>query len=355
MVSLLDRYIAHRVAVSTLLVLGVLLALTTFFEFVDALRDYGHAHFGLYEVVRYVLLAQPRKIYEVFPVATLIGALLGLSSLAVNAELIAMRAAGVSVLQIIGSAMKMGLFLALFATLLGEFVVPVSESHAQLGRAQALARGVVQQRTGLWMRDGADFVNVGEVLPDLSLLRVNIYSFEQEIRLRAHTRAEHAVFTPPSGWRLEHVVESQIGESRIKVARADAKPWQTGITKEVMSVFAVQPEQLSMQNLWQYVEHLEHNAQSTERYRLVLWQKLLMPLAVVVMVLLATPFALGQTRGGTLSRRIFAGVMIGLVFIVLTRSFGHFGLLYGVPPFLGALLPIVLFLGGALILLRRSF
>jgi lipopolysaccharide export system permease protein len=353
MFSLLDRYIAQRVVIATGLVLGVLLALTVFFAFLDGLRDYGQANFGLYELVRYILLSQPRKLYEVFPVATLIGALLGLSALAVNAELVAMRAAGVSVAQIVGAAMKVGVVFAVIAATLGEYVVPIAENRAQLGRAQALARGMVQQRTGIWLRDHNNFINIGEVLPDLSLLRVNVYSFEDDIRLRVQTRAERAVYSP-AGWQLENIRESHVDETGIQARRAGTQPWSTTLTQDVIGVFAVRPEQLSIQQLVTYIEHLQRNGQSTERYRLVLWQKLLMPLAVAVMVLLATPFAFGHARAGGLSQRIFAGVVLGLAFVVVGRSFGHVGLIYGLPPFLGATLPIVLFLIGALFLLRRS-
>ncbi len=353
MIRLLDRYIASRILVATALVLGVLTSLTVFFAFLDALKDYGQANFDLYQVVRYVVLLQPRKLYEVFPVITLIGTLLGLSTLAVNAELVAMRAAGVSILQIVGAAMRVGFVLAIAVSVLGEYFVPAVENEAQVGRAKALARGVALQKTGLWLRDGQDFVNIGEVMPDLSLQRVNVYSFENQIRLRVHARAERALLTP-EGWQLQNVLRSEIGDHGIVQQHLDRQAWTTTLTREVVGVFAVQPEQLSMQQLTHYIEHLSRNSQSTERYRLVLWQKLLMPLAVVVMVLIATPFALGQTRGGTLSRRVFAGIMLGLLFVVVTRSFGHFGLLYGVAPMLGALLPILLFLFGALVLLRRS-
>lgn len=353
MLTLLDRYIAQRIVVATGLVLAVLVALTVFFTFLDGLRDYGQANFHFYELMRYVLLSQPRKIYEVFPVATLIGALLGLSALAVNAELVAMRAAGVSVAQIIGSAMKVALGFAVVAAALGEYVVPVAENKAQLGRAQALVRGIAQQRTGIWLRDNNSFINIGEVLPNLSLLRVSVYTFEDDIRLRVQTRAERAVYGP-AGWQFENIRESRVDEAGIQARRADTQPWSTTLTQDVLGVFAVQPEQLSIQQLVRYIEHLRRNGQSTERYRLVQWQKLLMPLAVAVMVLLATPFALGHTRAGGLSRRIFAGVMLGLAFVVVGRSFGHFGLLYGLPPFFGAMLPIALFLIGALLLLRRN-
>ncbi len=354
MKALLDRYLATRIVTSTALVLSVLIALTIFFAFVDALRDYGQENFGLYQLGRYVLLAQPRKIYEIFPVATLIGTLLGLSSLAVNSELVAMRAAGVSVWQLIGSAMRVGLVFAILAAALGEFVVPITENKAQIGRAHALSRGVVQQRTGLWLRDGPSFVSIGEVLPDLTLLRVNIYSFQDDIRLKVQTSAERAEFSAAEGWKLLKVRETHIENNGITARKMHALPWSTTVTKDLVGVFAVQPEQLSLQHLSNYIEHLERNGQSTERYRLVYWQKLLMPIAVVVMVLMATPFALGHTRGGGVSRRVFAGVMLGLAFVVVTRIFGHFGLLYGLPPFFGAALPILLFLSGALVLLRRS-
>lgn len=353
MFTLLDRYIAGRVVIATGLVLAVVLALTIFFAFLDAIGDYGQAKFRFYELTRFVLLSQPRKIYEVFPVAALIGALLGLSALAVNAELVAMRAAGVSVAKIIGSAMKVAVVFAIIAAALGEYVVPIAENKAQLGRAQALARGVVQQRTGIWLRDNESFINIGEVLPDLSLLRVNIYTFGDDVRLSVQTRAERALYGP-GGWRLENVRESRVNETGIQARRADAEPWSTTLTQDVLGIFAVRPEQLSIQQLVGYVEHLQRNGQSTERYRLVLWQKLLMPLAVAAMVLLATPFALGHTRTGGLGQRIFTGVMLGLAFVVVARSFGHFGLLYGLPPFLGATLPIALFLLGALFLLRRN-
>jgi lipopolysaccharide export system permease protein len=353
MISLLDRYIATRLLVATALVLAVLLALMMFFVVVDSLGDYGQANFKLYQLVRYTLLSQPRRVYEIFPVATLIGTLLGLSALAVNAELVAMRAAGVSVSRIVFSAMKVGLLLAIVATALGEFVVPATENQAQVGRATALARGLQKKGSGLWLRDQNNFVNIREVLPDSTLLQVTIYSFTEDMQLRSQTRAERAVFEG-DGWRLEEVRASVVSDRGIKVRRVDKELWPTSLTRDVVGVFAVKPEGLSILHLVRYIDHLRNNAQSTELYRLTLWQKLLMPIAVMVMVLLATPFTFAPIRGGGLSRRIFGGIVLGLAFVLATRLFGHFGLLYGLSPFFGAVLPILLFLGGALVMLRRA-
>ncbi|HKQ31139.1 MAG TPA: LPS export ABC transporter permease LptG [Burkholderiales bacterium] len=354
MISLLDRYIAERVVFMTGLTLLVQLALMIFFVVVDVLPDFGQANFNLYEMLRYVFLSQPRRLYEIFPVVTLIGTLLGLSTLASNAELVAMRAAGVSVSTIVGSAVKVGLAFAVIVVLVGEYVVPWSESQAQSGRAQALARGMQKKASGLWLRDQNTFVNIGEVLPDLSLLNVNIYAFADGIDLRLQTHASSAFYTKDEGWVLEGVEESRIAQRGIAVQHIDEKSWKTDLTEDIVGVFTVRPEGLSMQHLVRYIDHLKHNGQSTERYRLALWQKALMPIAVVVMVLLATPFVFGPVRGGALSRNIFWGIMLGLAFILVTRLFGHFGLLYGLPPVVGAALPVLLFFGGALYLLRKA-
>jgi lipopolysaccharide export system permease protein len=358
MLTLLDRHVGRHIFLGTLLVLGVLLALFVFFSLIDGLPDYGKGDFGAYELLRYVVLSQPRKLYEILPTAVLIGTTLGLSLLALNSELVAMRAAGISPMRVIGAAMKVGLLFALAAVLWGEYVVPAAESEAQLGRARAMQTGVQQKRSGLWLRDGRDFVNIGEVLPDLSLLRINVYHFGDVVgdvgRLTAQTSARRAQPEGEDRWRLEDVRQSRFGADAVQIRVADSEPWSSGLTREVVAVYAVKPEGLSMQHLHRYIRHLELNNQSTERYRLSFLQKLFLPLAIAVMVLLATPFVFRPVRGGGLSQRVFIGIMLGLAFIVVNRSLGHFSVLYGLPPLIGAVLPLAIFLSLSLYLLRRA-
>lgn len=351
--SRLDRYIGRHLLTSITLVLSVMLAMTLFFVLVDALPDYGKGSFGFYEIARYVLFSQARQLYELFPMATLIGTLMALSALALNSELIAMRAAGVSVPRIMLAAMKTGLALILAVVLFGEFVVPTAENEAQLGRAQALAAGLQQKGTGLWLRDGAVFVNIGEVLPDLSLLRLNIYQLDDQARLSVQTSAQRA-WHEAGAWRLEAVRESRIEKNRVRVRQLQDLTWQSVLTPEMVNVFSIRPEGLSMLQLARYIEHLRQNSQDTARFRLAFWQKLLLPFATAVMMLLAAPFVFRHFRSGGMSQRIFIGIMLGLTFVVLNRSFGYFGLIYGLPPVLGAAMPIVLFLLLALGLLRRN-
>lgn len=350
--SRLDRYIGRRIAVSTLWVLAVLLALFVFFAVIDALDDYGRASFGFYELLRYVLLSQPRRLYELLPVAAVIGASVGLASLALSAELIAMRAAGLAPGRIVGAAMKTALVFAAAGVLVGEYVVPAAESHAQLTRAQAL-QTALQRQSGIWLRDGQAFVNIDQVLSDMSLLGVHVYRAEGAGRLDRQIYARSARFEGGL-WRLQDVRESHIGAHGVTVRHVPEQAWRSAITPEVVAVFAIRPEALSIQQLARFIEHLERNSQDTRRYRLVFWQKILLPLAVAVMVLAATPFVFRPVRSGGLSQRAFVGVMIGLAFVVVQRSLGHLGLLYGAPPWLAAGLPVLAFFLLALGLLQRA-
>lgn len=352
--SRIDRYVGRSVLVGTSLVLAVVAVITTLFALIDALPDHGRGNFDAGALVRYVVLSQARKIYEIFPVITLIGTLLGLSALALGSELTAMRAAGISTMRILGAAMKTGVALVVASTLFGEFVVPWADNAAQLGRARALETGLQKKGSGLWLREGQRYVNIGEVLPDLSLLRLSIFEVDETLRLRGQTFARRAVYLPKEqAWQLEGVRDTAVGDDRLSVQRVDNRLWRASLTPEMVNVFSVRPEGLSIMQLTRYVEHLRSNGQDTARYRLAFWQKLLLPLATAMMILLAAPFVFQHFRSGGMSKRLFIGVLLGLTFVVLNRTFGFFGLLYGLSPVLGAGLPILLFFLLALYSLRR--
>ena len=351
--KILDRYLATSILTSTLLVLGVLLALFSFMLFVEALGDIGKQNYQLSDAIRYVLLSLPRQAFEVFPMAALLGTTLGLSALAADAELVAIRAAGVSVLRIVGAAMKVGLVLAVIAVLMGEFLVPETERLAEQGRTTALKIRIKQQNDfGLWLRDGPAYVHVGEVLPDLTLLKVDIYQFDENDRLRLQTSAKSGRFEDKQ-WRLKEVNESWLAENRVQSRRLLELEWGSALTPDLLSVFTVRPEALSVLHLYRYISHLEQNKQNTGPFALAFWQKLASPFATVVMMVLAIPFVFGSQRSGGIGARLFTGILLGLAFFVVSRGFGYFGLLYGVPAVIGALLPTLLFFGLALVMLRR--
>ena len=338
--KLIDIYIGRCIVQQSLLVIAVLAGIFAFLNFIDQLTDLGSGSYGLLDVLRFVVLTTPRIIHDTFPMASLVGAILGLSVLARHSELTVMRASGVSLGQITGSVLKVGAIFVLLSLVIGEFVSPFTETMAQRGRAEALEQDIEQKySSGLWMRDQSTFVNVAEVMPDLRLLRIKIFEFDRKNhdRLVSLTYARSGKYDQDR-WLLKGVSKTIIDEK----GRADILDqwvWATEVTPGMMSVFLVQPGQLPLLQLKKYIEHLKLNAQDTRAYELAYWGKVVLPLSTAVMLILAVPFVFGNARAGGLGRNLFLGIMVGLGFFVLNKALGYIVLVYGVHPFIGATLP----------------
>ena len=111
------------------------------------------------------------------------------------------------------------------------------------------------------------------------------------------------------------------------------------------------PERMSAWNLRQYTRHLAENRQRTERYEIAMWKKLAYPVAVLVMMALALPFAYIHTRSGGVGAKVFSGIMLGIVFHLLNSLFSYLGLLQNWSPPLSAFLPSAVFLVAAMLMM----
>ena len=96
--------------------------------------------------------------------------------------------------------------------------------------------------------------------------------------------------------------------------------------------------------LWRYSRHLSDQEQSAQRYQIQFWKKALYPMACLVMVALALPFAYLHARSGSISLKVFGGIMLGIAFVLLNNLAGHIGLLQGWIPWAAASAPSLLFL-----------
>ncbi len=351
---LFDLYLGRVLLNQILLVLGVLVGVFVFVTFIDQVSYLGTGQYSLLDAIKYVLLSTPRIVYEVFPMAVLVGAILGLSLLAVDSELIVMRSSGISIGQITVAVLKLGFLLALVALLIGEFITPWSETLAQRGRAQALERNIEQKsNSGLWLRDKKTFVNVREVLPDLTLRDIRVFEFDSMSQLRALVYAGKGRYAE-SFWDLDDVRQTLIDEQGFtQVSEAPKARWNTAVTPQTMAVFLVQPDQLSLLQLRQYIAHLRANVQDTRNFELAYWSKLTLPLSAAVMLLLAIPFVFGSIRSGGMGRNLFIGIMIGITFFATSKALGYIVLVYDMPPLVGAILPTAAFAVAAGILYRR--
>ncbi len=360
-VTLIRRYLRREILVAIGFVLVGFLALFAFFDFINELEDVGRGGYRLPHAVAFVLLGLPGHVYELMPIAGLIGTIYALSQLAANSEYTAMRAAGLGRRRALSIIARVGLVLALVTALVGEVVAPPAERLAQKLRLSAIGGSVTGQfRSGLWVKDTARdatgdvtlmrFVNIGELLPDGTLRSVRIFEFDPRMRLQRLLSAQHADYHRGEGWQLGSVEEINFTETGDSVdapvvgtrrSTAATLAWHTDLKPELLGVLLVEPDRMSATSLYEYIGHLRENAQNTNQYEIALWKKIIYPFAVIVMMALALPFAYLQARAGGISYKVFAGIMLGIGFHFLNGLFTHLGLLHTWPPLLSVSIPSV--------------
>lgn len=350
---LIDRYLGRSVALGSVLALLVLVALDLLFAVIQESGDVGKNGYEWIHALTYIALTLPRRLYELFPTAVLLGSLLSLGTLASNSELVAIRAAGVSVNRIVRSVLKAGFSLMILAVLLGEFVAPVAEEQAQQVRAGGFSdRLSLKGAQGLWARDGGRFLRIDTVLPNMQLLGIRVFEFDGALHLRETVQARAASYEDGQ-WILRDVRRSRIGDDGVSASMTPREVWPRLIAPELFRVITIKPEQMSAWTLAKYVTYLRDNNLDAKRYELAFWVRFTTPLSSLVMLLLAIPFVFGSLRSGGAGQRLFVGLLVGVGFYIFNRTMNHLGLVYGLSPFLSATLPLLVFLGLSLAALRR--
>ena len=348
---ILDAYIARHVVAGTLLALAVLLSLTAVATFVDELDSVGRGRYGVAGTIELVLLTLPRHAFVQFPLAAVIGALIGLGTLAVSSELSVVRAAGVSAVRIAGSALKGAAALVAVAVLFGEVVAPWCERLAQAGREAALG-GTPGGEGGAWIRDGQRFVNMVRVRPGDRVEDMYIYEIDPNGALRTLTHAERARYRG-SAWVLESVRRSEVSEAGVVTRSTPRTVWETRFGPDLVKLASARREGLSGLALARYIDYLRDNRLDTAAYELALWRKVVYPFATGVMIVLAVPLVLGRLGGAGIGQRILVGCLIAVTFHIVNEASGKLGIVYGLSPPVSAFAPTLAFLAAGVWLLRR--
>ncbi len=370
----LRRYLGREIANATLFVLAALVGIFSLFDLINELGDLGRSAYRFGAAVLHVVLLVPAHAYDLMPIAALIGTIYALSKLASNSEFTIMRVSGMSTRRLVDAVFWVGVGFAVLTYVFGEVVAPPAEELAQRLKSHAVGVHPFQgSRSGIWVRDvvpGAPagqrmrFVNVQAVHNDGEVDGWRIFSFDRALRLRSITAAGRGQYLRGQGWMLTDVVETQypvvaalrpVGAAppglpepgaaapgvltQTRIVREPTMMWTSDLTPEIFGVLLVKPEKLSGYSLYRYIRHLDENHQRTERYMLALWQKVFYPPVVIVMMALALPFAYLHVRAGTVSLKIFAGIMIGVVFYAINKIFSNLGIINTWPPVVVAALP----------------
>ena len=311
------------------------------------MRAIGRGNYDLAHAALYVLYAVPRDVEIFFPMSALIGGLIGIGMLASNSELVVMQAAGLSKLDIIKSVMKTAVLLIFVSMAIGEWLAPSGEAKAREIRAQAISGGsLISAKNGVWAKDGDYFVNIGEVQDKGQLKSIQIYGFNEQLRIDSWLTAKSAIYQGDT-WLLSDVEEFVLIENEIITKNHSQKIWNSSLTPKKLGVVTVTPESLSLRGLIDYLDYLEANEQDTSRYELAFWRKIMQPLTVAVMLLVALSFIFGPLRSVSMGARIMMGVFTGILFFISNEVLGSMSLVYQLSPILGATMPSLCFVGAA--------
>lgn len=349
----LDRYVGRTVLVSIVLVLAIIVGLDAFAAILNESEDISESY-TFAEAGFYVLLTLPGRLYEFIPFAALIGCLIGLGQLATTSELVVMRGAGVSVGRLVWIVMKPALLVALLGVVLGEYIAPKTEQLAQSRRAIALNPGEgVAGRFGIWIREGDTYLHFNALESNGIVYGVTLLQFDGKRELEWALRAQRAAFQGDH-WIMERVVKTEFTSWETRTVEHTTLRWDTGITPELLTLEVLPPDQLPLVDLYRYSRYLMQQGLEADDFELAMWRKLLQPMAVAGLVLIAISFVFGPLRDGTMGFRIFAGVIVGIVFRTSQDLLGPSSLVFGFSPLYAALIPILVCMLLGIALLSRA-
>ena len=352
--NILDRYIARAVINGALASLFIFSALFIFIDFVAQLDSVGTHHYGLTQALWFVLLSTPQRLYELSPSAILLGGLISLGAMAANSELVAMRAAGVTISRIIRSVLQAGIPLVIVVVILGEVVAPKTTPAANALRAVSLEKNVLAgNKNGFWAKDGDRYINVRELMPNMRLNDIYVYQLNGDRQLVKSTYANQASYID-GYWVLSKVSHSEFNDGDITTSTSTVEKWERLVEPALFDVLQMKPANMSAEKLHQYSAYIEENELDASSYQLAFWVKIFTPLTCLAMLLIAMPIVLTtKPRSGGTGQRIMIGLLLGIGYFVINRAISHLGIVYGMMPFLSAFIPLLLVVSLSVVMLRR--
>lgn len=339
----LDRYLGRAIVLHAALVAAVLIALTSLFVFLGQQDDIGVGNYGVGDAFIFTLLSMPQQLFEMLPVAVLIGAFLALGNLARDNELTVMRSVGRSPWQLARSAGLAGVVLMAVMVLLGEYVAPPADQYArQLKIFSKYAEYTAGGGRSTWVRDGNLFINVGEQRSDTVYGGLEIIELDADGRLASAGLADTARHEGGDRWLFGNFRATRFADGRTHVESAADRPLEVRVNPDFLGLAIVSPDALPVAGLLGYVRHLKQNRLDAQAFEIALWSRISRTVAVVLVCMLAVPFALGPLRSAGAGARMVVGILLGVLFFLLNRTLENSGQVFDLSPALAGWAPTLL-------------
>jgi len=358
LIKKIDCYLAKTIISAIFLVVLVLFGIEAFIEFTREFPDLGNGDYGLIQALLYVPMLLPTDIYQLFPMAGLLGCIIGLGLLASNSELIVMRIAGLSIASITLAVLKVALLLSLLMFAFGEVLAPYLQDKAATNKSEAISGGqALLTHRGMWLKNQDNFIHIGKIRSYERIEAITRYSFTSQNKLSLISFAESADYRDGQ-WIFNNVTQtnfnSEIDDDRVTTEQVATQQWGFQLQPRLLSLSSNNLEQKSLPELYRYIQYLKQSKLNYHIYEFNFWLRIFQPLTVMVMIILAIPFIFGPLRTATMGLRILVGTMTGFAFYIFNQFVGPLSAVYQISPFIAASLPTLIFaiVGG--IFLRYS-
>lgn len=351
------RIVAKHVTKTTVLamlgataVLSVLQVLFTYLGELGALNE----NYNAWQALLYVMWGAPRYLYEILPIAALIGAVLGLGTLASNSELVIMRSIGISLWRIVGWVIRSALILVILSFALSEWVIPYTNEQAK-GVKDHRSVNALGEVKGYWTREGQRFIYIDYANAQGQLKHVQVVDFDEGYHLKGVLNAAQGQFVKDGDWNLERVSQVDIlPQGNATLVNAAQLPLSLALQPKYVHMVTIDPEDLSPSQLISFMSYMEEYSQVPKTYKLAFWQKVASPFALIALVVIACSFIFGPLRQQSMGFRLVIALFIGLSFFYLQDFLGYASLVYSPSPAWFVFVPIILMMLVGGYLLRRA-
>ena len=356
--NILSRYIFRKCFANTCMVIFAFAVLYAIVNSISSIGDVGKGDFNTFALFVYTIVLLPNMIYQLIPLSVLIGVMTAMLSLVNYSEYAIIRTSGVSLKRITSILLMVGISFAIITFFIGEIVAPAANTFAGEYKLTKTKQVVTTQlNSGIWSKDGDNnIVNIKQVMPDNTISNVSIFKYNNDLELQQLITAVKGNFnTKTNLWELSNAKILNYTAQNIIESNVTNYIWKTSIEPSYFNILVIPPEDMSAISLIKYMKHLELNNQSTQRYQIAFWNKLLYPIAAISMALIALAFIPNNRRSINLSTKLFVGIIIGLSFFFLTKLVGFMALLFSWNPIISSTAPTLgLFLIGWYVILRKE-
>ncbi|KAA8733158.1 LPS export ABC transporter permease LptG [Acinetobacter qingfengensis] len=350
------RILAHHVMKATgLAMLGAVLLLTLLQMLFGYLAELGELndHYNAWQALQYIFWDAPHKMLDLLPISALMGAVLGLGTLASNSELVVMRSVGVSLWRIVGWVIRPALLLIVLSFVLSQWVIPYTNEQAKAVQKQGYAATLGEVR-GYWTREGQRFIYIDYANSKGQLNDIQVLDFDQNYRLVSMINAAHGQFEQAKQWQLSNASQIDIfTDGRAQKIDSAIQGLPLALQPRYVHMVTVDPEDLAPSQLLSFMGYLHEYSQIPKKYELAFWKKVASPFSLIALVIVACSFIFGPLRQQSMGFRLVIALFTGLGFYYLQDFLGYASLVYSPSAAWFVLVPIVILMGIGAYLLHR--